>query len=275
MNCRVRFVLVTACVLFPLAALLVDSSEPALAAAVPTVGGPIASQDLQALPLGQVVSAQSSTEAAAAFQFGAETAGFLTVVVRGTGDADLRIQITDEAGLPLRGGTSDQDIGGELDAEQLTIVIPREGTYHVYIETLSGSTLFNVGGAWIPFPEVGTEPDPDGHPDAATPLVPGSPVEDSVNAAEGDLWDWYTVTSETGGMVTVIVEAPAGDLGLEAYNEGEYRQYLNSSDQDMQGVPGNESLTLPIEAGQTLYFKVYPIFEGEGLIAYTIRVGVM
>jgi len=43
----------------------------------------------------------------------------------------------------------------------------------------------------------------------------------------------------------------------------------------MQGVAGNESLTSPIEAGQTLYFKVYPLFENEGLIAYKIRAGVM
>ncbi len=272
---RVRFALVATCIFVLFAALFLGSGQPALAIGQPATGGPVAGQDLQVLPLGQLVSAQTSAENPVAFQFDAETAGFLTVVVRGDGEADLRIHITDEVGVPLRGGMSDVDINGDLSAEQLTVVVPRAGTYHVYVNAMYSSSLLNIGGTWIPYAGVATEPDPDGHPNAATALVPGTPIEGSVDGSEGDVMDWYAVTSEIAGMVTVIVEAPVGDLGLEVYKEGEYREVLDASDQDMQGVAGNESLTSPIEAGQTLYFKVYPLFENEGLIAYKIRAGVM
>ena len=275
MTGKVRFALVATCVLVLFAALFLGSSEPALAEGASLMGGSPAGQDLPALPLGQLVGAQTSSEAPAAFQFSAESAGFLTVVVRGNDEADLTILITDEVGFPLRGGTADVDINGDLSAEQLTVVVPRAGIFQVYVNTMYGSSSLNIGGTWIPYPDVATEPDPDGHPHSATALVPGAPIEGSVDGTAGDLMDWYTVTSETDGMVTVIVEAPEGDLALEVYKEDEYRQYLDASDQDMQGVPGNESLTSPIEAGQTLYFKVFPLFEGEGLIAYKVRAGVM
>ena len=258
---RVRFALVATSVF-----LLSAASFP---------GSPAAAQDLQEFPLGQIVSARTSAEEPATFQFTADAAGFLTVVVRGDGEADLRIEVTDEIGLALRGGTGDRDINGDLSAEQLTVAIPRPGVYHVYVNTMYGGAALDIGGTWIPYAGVATEPDPDGHPDSAAALVPGTPTEGTVNGVEGDLMDWYAVTSETGGMVTVIVEAPEGDLALEVFNEGDYRQPLGSSDQDMQGIPGNESLTAPIEAGQTLYFKVFPLFEGEGLITYKIRAGVM
>ena len=275
MTGKVRFALVATSVLVLVAALFLGSSEPALADGVALPGSSFAGQDLPALPLGQVISSQTSSEAPATFQFNAESAGFLTVVVRGEGEVDLRIIVTDAEGLALPGGAADVDTGGVLSAEQLMVLLPRTGVFHVYVEAMYDSGSFNVGGAWIPFPDLATEPDIDGHPSSATALIPGSPMEDSLDASAGDVGDWYSVTSDTGGMVTVIVEAAAGDLALEVYKEGEYRQYLDVSDQDMQGIAGNESLTSPIEAGQTLYFRVFPLFEGEGLIAYKIRAGVM
>jgi hypothetical protein len=232
-------------------------------------------QDLQALPLGQLVDARTGPEAPAAFQFSADSAGFLTVAVRGANQVDLRINVTDDVGFPLPGGSSDQDIDGDYGSEQVTVLLPRAGDYRVYVETFYEATTLKIGGAWIPYPEGAVEPDPDGHPDSATDLVPGSPIEDTVDGQAGDLMDWYKVTGEANGMVTVIVEAPEGDLALEVFEEGEYRQPLNSSDQDMGGVTGNESLTVPIEAGQTLYFRVYSLFSSEGNIAYAIRAGVM
>lgn len=272
---KVRLALAAACVLVLLAVLFLTAGEPALAAGLSIPGGLTMGQDLQQLPFGQVVSAQTSSEAPATFMFNAETAGFLTVVVRGDGQADLRIQVTDEVGFPLPGGMSDLDISGDLSAEQLTVVVPRAGTYHVYVQSLYDSATLDVGSTWIAYPGVATEPDPDGHPNSAVALVPGTPIENSVDGTAGDSMDWYAVTSDAGGMVTVIVEAPVGDLALEVYKEGEFQQYLDVSDQDMQGVAGNESLTSPIEPGQTLLFKVRPLFDGEGLIAYKIRAGVM
>ena len=43
----------------------------------------------------------------------------------------------------------------------------------------------------------------------------------------------------------------------------------------MQGVAGNESLTIQTAAGQTYYFKVSPVFSSGDAIAYRIRVGIM
>lgn len=244
--------------------------------AAPSLGNlALAGQDLPAFPIGQVISAQTGSDSPAGFVFNADSAGFLTVVVRGDGESDLKLLVSDDVGLTLPGGAADVDTNGDLSAEQATVVIPRAGTYHVYVEAMYDGGSFNIGGAWIPFPELTTEPDVDGHPTTATALMLGSPMADSVDGTAGDMADWYSVTSDTAGMVTVIIEAPEGDLALEVYKEGEYRQYLDNSDQDMQGVTGNESLSSPIAAGQTLYFRVLPVFEGGGLISYTIRAGVM
>ena len=43
----------------------------------------------------------------------------------------------------------------------------------------------------------------------------------------------------------------------------------------MDGVPGNESLTATIEAGQTLYFKVSSLYATGDVIPYTVRAGVL
>ena len=76
-------------------------------------------------------------------------------------------------------------------------------------------------------------------------------------------------------MITVITEAPEGDLALEVFEGGNFAEAINRSDQDMQGVAGNESLTIQAAAGQTYYFKVSPVFSSADAIAYRIRVGIM
>ena len=129
---RVRFALVATC-LFVLSVVLLP-------------GAHAAGQDLQEMPIGQVVNAQTTGETPAAFQFTAAEAGFLTVIVRGDGEADLRIQVTDEVGFPLPGGTSDIDANGDLSAEQLTVAIPRAGVYQVYVNVMYGSALLDIGG---------------------------------------------------------------------------------------------------------------------------------
>jgi len=275
MTDKLRLVLPAARVLALCIALVLTLGQPALGALTSPASGERPGQDLQALPIGQLGDGQAGSDAPATFRFTADTAGFLTVVVRGTGEADLRISVTDEVGFPLPGGTADQDIGGNLGSEQLTVLLPRAGVYQIFVETYYGSTTLKIGGAWIPYPDASTDLDPDGHPDMATPLSPGSPVESTIDGSAGDSMDWYAVTSDTAGMVTVIVEAPEGDLSLEVYRQSEYRQPVSSSDQDMGGVAGNESLTVRIEAGETLYFKVAPVFSTAGQIAYTIRAGVM
>ena len=83
------------------------------------------------------------------------------------------------------------------------------------------------------------------------------------------------VTSETAGVVTVITEAPEGDLVIEVFREGHYGSSTGRSDQDMDGVAGNESLTGRIDAGGRLYFKVSSLFGSELNIPYSIRAGVI
>lgn len=229
----------------------------------------------QPLPIGELTVSQSSDSVPAVFSFNAGSAGFLTVVVRGMGGTDFKIAVTDEVGQPLPDGTSDQDLRGDVGAEQLTVTIPAAGAYQVYVETLMGSGQFNIGAGWIPYPDAAVAPDPDGSPATATALEVGTTLSDSIDYQAGDMWDWFSVTAPNGGMVTVIVEAPEGDLALEVFKEGEFREALNRSDQDLGGVTGNESLTARAEPGETLYFKVTPLSQYGGQIAYSIRAGIM
>lgn len=221
------------------------------------------------------MTARAADDAPAEFRFAAETAGFLTVVVRGTDNADLSIAVTDDIGQLLPQGEADRDLGGDQGAEQLTITVPNPGDYGVHIRTWSGSGAFRIASAWIAFPDVQAAPDPDGKPTTATALVPGTAIEESLDPSGGDAWDWFAVTSDTAGAVTVITEAPDGDLVIEVFREGAYGEAIGRSDQDMDGVAGNESLTARIEAGGTVYFKVASLFDSADRIAYNIRAGVL
>jgi hypothetical protein len=82
------------------------------------------------------------------------------------------------------------------------------------------------------------------------------------------------ITAEGNSVITVVTSAADGDLALEVFNDGAFGEAVNRSDQDLQGVAGNESLTVQASAGQKYYFKVSPVFS-QGRIEYQIRVGVM
>lgn len=227
----------------------------------------------QALQLGPMMQGTAGSETPAVFTFDAESAGVLTVVVRGSADADLVVTVTDEVGQTLPDGQSDQDLGGDSGAEQIAAVIPGAGRYQVRVSTWFGTGPFELAAGWIAYPSLGSSPDPDGMPTAAAALTPGSPIQDSIDTGAGDAWDWYKVTVDSAAAITVIVEAPEGDLVLEVFSEGSYAEALNRSDEDMQGVAGNESITVQAQPGETYYFKVLPF--GGGHIPYTIRVGIM
>ena len=229
----------------------------------------------QQLTLGQVTSGATDGNEPAIFTFTAEAAGVLTVVVRGKNEVDLTITVTDSLGQPLPDGNSDRDLGGDVGAEQAAVVIPGAGDYQVRIGTWGGGGLFDIAAGFVPFPALARAPDPDGLPTAAADLVPGAPIEDQIDPSNGDGWDWFKVTAESAGVITVITEAPEGDLVLEVFAEGEFGEAVNRSDQDMQGVTGNESLTVNAAAGQTFYFKVTPAFETADAIPYRIRAGIM
>jgi hypothetical protein len=236
---------------------------------------PAAAHGQQALQINQVQQGSAADDSPAIFTFNAESAGVLTVVVRGASDTDLTLAVADAVGQTLPDGQSDQDLGGNTGAEQIAAVIPAAGEYQVRVGTWFGSGSFELVAGWISYPALAGPVDPDGMPTQAATLTPGSPIDDSIDAASGDAWDWFKVTVDSDAAITVITEAPEGDLALEVFAEGNFGESLNRSDQDMQGVSGNESLTIQARAGETYYFKVSPVFTSGETIAYRIRVGVM
>ena len=240
-----------------------------------TMPSPARAHARQALQLNQIIQGSAGDGAPAVFIFNAETPGVLTVVVRGNGDTDLQVSIADTVGQALPDGHADQDLGGDAGAEQAAVVIRAAGEYQVRVSTWFGSGMFDLVAGWISYPALGGPADPDGMPTAAATLVPGTPIDDSIDPPSGDAWDWFKVTADGGGVITVITEAPEGDLALEAFEDGGFAEAINRSDQDMQGVAGNESITIQAAAGQTYYFRVSQVFSSGDAIAYRIRVGIM
>jgi len=241
-----------------------------------TVTGTADAWSQQQLTLGSVVGAATGGNSEpSVFAFNAETAGILTVVVRGQGDADLVIDVTDSLGQQLPAGHSDQDLNGDSGAEQVVVTIPMAGDYKVEISAWGEGGPFDIAAGWVSFPALGRDPDPDGSPADATELVPGTPIEDQIDGSSGDLWDWYKFTATEAVVITVLTEAAEGDLVIELYKDGEFGDYENRSDQDLGGVTGNESMTVQAQAGTTYYFKIAPAFENGEAIAYKIRVGIM
>lgn len=226
------------------------------------------------LPMGAPASGRASSDQPAVYTFSTDAAGFLTVVVRATADTDLVLVLADAMGQPLPEGRSDQDLQGDTGAEQAVFTIPRPGDYRVRVETWGSGGEFRIMAGWIPFADVAQAPDPDGSPDSAASLTPGSPVQDSIDPAAGDAWDWFRVSVDDGGIITVVTEGD-GDLALEVFAEGTFAEAMERSDQDLQGSSGNESLTVRAEPGQTFYFRVSPVFSSSGTVSYTIRAGVM
>ena len=155
----------------------------------------VATQDLHAqrLPIGTVAGGTTSSENTATFQFSAETAGILTVVVRSTDETDLVLVVTDADGQTLPEGRSDRDLGGDSGAEQFAVTLPRAGVYHVRVEPFgSGLSSFRIGASWLGFSDLEEPADPDGTPSTARPItIQQDPIVDTLDPTSGDHWDWY------------------------------------------------------------------------------------
>ena len=235
---------------------------------------PVLGQTPTALESGKVVEGSSGWERPAIFGFSAETAGVLTIAVRGADEADLFLLVTDADGQPLPDGRSDQDLGGDAGAEQFAVTLPRAGGYKVRVETFGGEDgSFKIGVSWLPFPGLAVPADPDGSPSTATRIyVDQESRSDAIDGSKGDYWDWFVLKPEKGGTLTVTTRAEEGDLILEAYSPGEYAEALERSDQDLQGTSGNEAVTLILEAGEEFYFKV-TAFSAGAEIPYRLQVG--
>lgn len=228
-----------------------------------------------ALTLGEIVPMTVTEDQPAILSFNAATAGFLTVIVRGSGDADLAVTVTDDLGQVVPEGRSDRDLGGNMGAEQFTVTLVHPADYHVRVLSRYGRSDIKIAATWISFPDEQAEPDPDGRPTNATALTPGTRIEDSVDPSTGDHWDWYTVESPADSVVTVLTDAPEGDFILEVFSESNFGEPADRSDQDMDGIAGNESVTIRSATGGTIYLRVSSYQRSGGALPYTIRAGVM
>lgn len=231
------------------------------------------------LPLNATAPGQFAAGARGEFVLNASGAGFLTVVLRASGGEDLSLTVTDGEHQTLSEGRSDQDLGGDLGAEQVMVQIPGAGRYLVVVESLGGGAAsFQVGGSFLSTSLAAKAADPDGRPSAAAELAVGASREDAVDASAGDERDWFRIRAGQAGVLTVLTRVPEGqegDLRLELFRDGEFTEPAESSDQDQEGVMGNESATLTVTAGQVVYVRVSPSFGGGGRIAYRVASGII
>jgi hypothetical protein len=91
-----------------------------------------------ALPIGATTTTRVPSGGSTELVYHAKGPGFLAVVVRSAGDEDVRIAVTDADYQVLPEGQGDDDLNGDVGAEQLLVTIPYAGTYHVLAETFGG-----------------------------------------------------------------------------------------------------------------------------------------
>jgi len=240
-----------------LAGLLVAGAIPGLAAAQ------------AALPSAQAAGVTTADQPAE-YRFTAAGAGFLTVVVRGDG-ADLVLMLLDRDGQVLV--RSDQDVGGDTSAEQIATPVAAAGEYTVVVDTFRDRGTFRIASAFVPFAELATPPDADGAPSTARAVSANEAVEDSINPAGGDAVDWFVFRPAAAGTVTFATRGQGeGDLILEAFADGNFREAAGRSDQDLQDDRANESVTATAPSNEPVYAKVSAFSSSEGAVPYRLVV---
>jgi hypothetical protein len=211
------------------------------------------------LPLGAPAKGQVPNGGAAEYTVVAKTAGVLVAAIKG--DDDLVLHVTDSDGQTIPEGRSDRDLNGSGGTELVSVVIPEPGNYKVRVTVNgSGASSFEISGAWMSFPPFAqASTDPDRRPSTARAIQVGKAIEDSLNSQAGDSWDWFVMKPSQSGTLVIVTrrlgDADA-DLVLEAYLDGNFSQPAQRSDQDLQGNSANESVTLQVEAGQSVHVKV-------------------
>lgn len=224
------------------------------------------------LPIGQTSEAKTPAEAPAVFVHEVDGAGALMVLVRAKDGADLAIYVTDKDGQTLPDGEVDRGLDGNNGAEQLVVVLPAAGTYLVQVvapQSGGAEVPFLIGGAWLPAPALAREPDPDGAPSSARTLEVGGAAEDELGPAKGDRWDWFVVAPTKAGTL-VIRTVASEDLRLELFQENRFLAPFRRADDDLGGVPGHESLELPVQAGKRYYLRVLAVDLSAEKLAYKV-----
>ena len=157
-------------------------------------------------------------------------------------------------------------MGGNPGLEMTTVTLVEPGDYRVQVQAEWGTSVsaFKMAASWMPFPAFARPVDPDGRPSRARSLKVGEAVEDSLNGAQGDLVDWFSIKAPSAGTlvaVTRTVGDSEADLVLEAFLEGNFGTAVSRSDQDLQGSSSAESVSVNVTAGQTVYLRVTGAFE--------------
>jgi len=244
---------------------------------------PAAAQRQTPLPMGSTSTASTASESAAEFTVTLESAGFLTVIVRAAKgvEEDLILSITDNEHQTLPNARSDQDLDGAMSSEQIVARITEPGTYRVIVESYGyGTVAFEVGGTFLSTNLAAATADPDGRPSQALSLGVGAMHENSLDPSDGDAWDWFSFTAKTSGVLTVLTRATDdgdgdGDLKLEIFRDGDFREPFDTSDGDAGGILTNESLNADVTAGETIYVRVSPSFGGGRHVSYRIASGLI
>lgn len=223
------------------------------------LSAPLGAQPPAALPMGAPAQATVTDDRPAEFRVAAKTAGVLSVAVQGTGD--LALQLVDDDGQVLPEGSADRDLTGNEGMELLSTTITEPGSYRVRVRLQGGnSSTFTIAGAFLTFPAFQRPGDPDRRPGAARAIAVGKPIEDSLDPANGDSWDWYVLKAAEEGTLTVVTRqvgnGDAPDLVLEVYTGGEFGSAQDRSDQDLQSNSASESVTVQVKAGEAVHVRV-------------------
>jgi len=216
-------------------------------------------QSRPALPMGAPAQGTVTDAGPAEYTLAAKSAGVLTVAVQGTGD--LALQLVDDDGQVMPDGSADRDLGGNEGVELLSTTVTEPGSYRVRVRSQGGNGgAFTIAASFLPFPAFARPGDPDRRPASARAAAVGKPLEDSLDPAAGDTWDWYVLKATMEGTLTVVTRQVgtdgSPDLVLEVFTDGNFADAQDRSDQDLQGNSANESVSVQVKAGQAVHVKV-------------------
>jgi hypothetical protein len=230
-----------------------------------------AAQDLRDLALGAADGFQVDG-APLEFRFVANEPGILTVVTRSEDHADLVIEVTDVDGQGLPDGRSDQDLQGQRTDEHVAANLPWAGEYRVRVFELNRApATFHLGATWLRFPTIARREPDHGRPGTARVLTAGARADLTLRTDTTSSFVWLRFDPTEDGWLSLRVRAPDGDLVLESYLPGAFGHTDEESDQDLEGVLGNESLTVGVRAGQPSWFRVRDRGDHSGPLAFHVE----
>lgn len=232
----------------------------------------------QAAPLPIGTRGQGSTDAAtpARFRFSPTATGLLTIAVSGT--VDLGIRVTDVDGQVLPGGDGDIDYAGKPGLEFLGVPLSVVEPITIEVNSVSGEAgAFTITAGYLTEPAFAIPADPDRRPSLAQSLAVGESHRDALDPNGGDRWDWYTITAQEDGSLVFVTRADGdgdpGDIALELYLGDDVSMPTTQSDNDLQDVATNESVTVNVRKGDTVYLKVVSLFDSADSFGYRVSVG--